>query len=63
MEKELFIIRMEIYVLKVILLMVNMKEKENIFGKKVNIIQDYGKMVFVMEKEQNIIQMEILNIW
>ena len=35
-------------------------EMENIFWKMVNIIQDNGKMIFFMEKELNIIQMEIL---
>ena len=50
---------MEIYYMKVILLMVNLKEMENIFMKMVIIIQDNGKMVYFMEKELNIIQMEI----
>ena len=50
MEKENIIIRMEILNMKVILLMVNMKEMENIFMKMVNIIQDNGKMVYQMEK-------------
>ena len=36
-------------------------DKENIFGKMVNIILDNGKMDKNMEKAQNIIQMEILN--
>ena len=35
---------------------------ENIFGKMVNIKQDSLKMVYFMEKELNIILMEILNI-
>ena len=35
---ELNIIRMEIYYMKVILLMIKLKEMENIFGKMVNII-------------------------
>ena len=34
----------------------------NIFGKMVNIIQENGKMVYVMEKEYYIIQMEKLNM-
>jgi len=38
MEKEYNIIQMEIFNMKVILLMVNVKEMENIFGKMVNII-------------------------
>ena len=59
MEKELNIIQMEILDMKVIILMVNLKEMENIFIKMVYIIQDNGKMVYIMEKELNIIQMEI----
>ena len=35
---------------------------ENIFGKMVNIIQVNRKIVEEMEKELNIIQMEILNM-
>ena len=45
MEKELNIIQMEILNMKVIGLMINLKEKENIFGKMVNIIQVKRKMV------------------
>ena len=44
MEKELYIIQMEKYYMKVIILMINLKEMENIFGKMVN-IKDNGKMV------------------
>ena len=44
--------------MKVIILMIKDKEMENIFLKMVNIIQDNGKKVYFMEKEQNIIQME-----
>ena len=44
MEKEHIIIQMEILDMKVIMLMMNMKEMENIFGKMVNIIQDNLKM-------------------
>ena len=43
----------------VILLMVKKKEMENIFGKMVIIIQVNLKMVYFMEKEKNIIKMEI----
>ena len=43
-------------------LMMNMKEMESIFLKMVNIIQDNLKTDYIMEKEQNIIQMEILNM-
>ena len=43
-EKEKNIIRMKILNMKVILLMINMKEMENIFGKMANIIQVNGKM-------------------
>jgi len=38
MEKEFIIIQMERLNMKVILLMVNLKEMENVFGKMVNII-------------------------
>ena len=38
MEKELNIIQMEIFNMKVILLMVNLKEMENIIMKMVDII-------------------------
>ena len=62
MEKEYYIIQMEKLNMKEILLMVNMKEMENILGKMVNIISDNGKMIYNMEKEQNIIQMEKLNM-
>ena len=44
MEKEYYIIKKEILNMKVILLMVNMKEKENIF-MKMEIIQVNGKMI------------------
>ena len=62
LEKEKNIIQMEIYYMKVILLMVNLKEMENIFMKIENIIQDNLKMVYFMEKEYYIIQMEKLNM-
>ena len=42
------------------MLIIRKKEMENTFMKMVNIIQDNLKMVQNMEKEQNIIQMEIL---
>ena len=45
MEKELYIIRMEIYYLKVNMLMTKEKEMENIFMKMVNIIQEDGKII------------------
>jgi hypothetical protein len=45
MEKESNIILMIILYMKVNLLMINLKEKENIFGKMVIIILDIGKMV------------------
>ena len=44
MEKELNIIRTEKYYMKVILLMINMKEMGNIFGKIVYAILDNLKM-------------------
>ena len=45
MEKELYIIRMEIYALMVNILMIKKKEMENIYGKMVNIISVNGKIV------------------
>ena len=44
MGKEQNFIQMEIFNMKVIGLMMNMKEMESIFMKMVNIIQDNGKM-------------------
>ena len=44
MEKEYYFIQMEKLNMKVILLMINMKEMENIVGKMVNIILDNIKM-------------------
>ena len=57
MEKELNIIQIEIFYM-----MVNLKEKENIYGKIINIIQVNLKIIYQMEKELIIIQMEILNM-
>ena len=45
MEKEYIIIQMERLNMKVIGLMINLKEMENIFMKMMIIIQDNGKMV------------------
>ena len=45
MEKELNIIQMAKYYMKVILFTDYLKEMENIFGKMVIIIQENGKMV------------------
>ena len=45
MEKEQYIIQMEKLNMKEILLMVNMKEKENIYLKMVVIIQEIVKMI------------------
>ena len=44
MEKEKNLMKMEKLNMKVILLMVNLKEMENIYQKMVNIIQVNGKM-------------------
>ena len=44
MEKVLNIIQMVIYYMMVFLLMVNLMEMENIFGRMVFIILDNGKM-------------------
>ena len=54
MEKEYYIIKMEIYNMMVILLMINLKVMENIYMKMVNIIQLNGKMTYSMGKEQYI---------
>ena len=59
MEKEHIIIQMEKLNIKVILLIINMKEMENIFGKMVNIIQVNLKIIYQMVKVLNIIKMEI----
>ena len=45
MEKEKNIMKMEILNMKVIMIMINMKDMENMYGKMVNIIQENGKMV------------------
>ena len=45
MEKEYIIIQMEILNMMVILLMMHMKEKENIFPKMVNIMQENIKII------------------
>ena len=50
MEKEFIINQMKIFYMKVIILMIIKKEMENIFMKKVIIIQDNLKMVYFMEK-------------
>ena len=45
-----------------ILLMINMKDMENIFLKQEIIIKDILKMILNMVKEKNIIKMELLNM-
>ena len=45
MERENYIIQMEILNMKVNMLMIKEKEMENLFMKMVNIILDNGKMV------------------
>ena len=45
MEKEHYIIKMEIFNMMVIGLMIKVKEMENIFGKMANIIQENIKMI------------------
>ena len=59
MEKEHYIIKMEILNMKVILKRESIMVKENIFMKMEIIILDNLKKVFVKEKEKNMIQMEI----
>ena len=44
--------------MKVIIFLMKKKEMENIFGKMVDIIQVNLNMIYFMETEQNIIQME-----
>ena len=53
---------MEIFNIKVILLMIKKMELDILFMKMVNIISVNGVIIYQMEKEQYIIQMEILNI-
>ena len=48
--------------MKMILSMVNLKEEENYFMIMVIIIQDNLRIIYNMEKELNMIQMEIFNI-
>ena len=62
MAKEHIMIQMEILFMKVILLMINLKEMGKVIGKMVNIILDNGKMAQQMVKEKIIIKMEILNM-
>ena len=62
MEKENYIIKMEILNMTVFLLVMNLKDMENIFGKITIIIQGNGKTEIEMEKENYIIKMEILNM-
>ena len=54
-----YFIKMEIFYMMVILKKGNMMEKENILMKMEIIIQDNLKMIFIMEKEKNMIRMEI----
>ena len=51
MEKEYYIIKIIQFYMMVNLLKINMKEKENIFMKMMNIIQENGYMGLNMEKE------------
>ena len=59
MEKEYYIIKMEILNMKVILLMISLQGMEDIFIKMVIIIQENGKMVQRMGEVIFIIKMEI----
>ena len=58
MEKEFNIIQMEILNIKVILLMMKKMELDILFMKMVNIISGNGVIIYQMEKEHYIIQME-----
>ena len=60
MEKEHYIIKMEILYMRVIGLMIKKRVMENIFMKMVIIIQANLKMIYQMEKEHYIIKTEIL---
>ena len=60
MVKEYYMIKMEMLYMKVIILMVKEKVKENLLMKMVNIIQGNLKMIYQMEKELYMIKMEIL---
>ena len=51
MEKEQNIMQMEKLNMKVIILIINLKEMEKVFGKMVNIIQVNLKINYQMEKE------------
>ena len=62
MDMEDYIIKMEIQNMMGIIVMISLKEMENIFIKMVNIIQVHLKMVQEMEKEYYFIIMEILNM-
>ena len=62
MGKVKNIIKMVILNTMVILLIINLKEMENIFMKMVNIILDNYWMIYFMVKERNIIIMVILNM-
>ena len=42
--------------------MVKLKDMENIIGKMETFIKEIFKMIVFMEKEKNIIEMEILNM-
>ena len=60
MEKEQNIMKMEILNMKVILLMIIMKDMENIFVKMVIIILDNFWIIIDMVKEYCFLKMEIL---
>jgi len=62
MEKEYYLIQMEILYMMVIGLMEKKKEMENIFLKMANAISVNLKMIYKMEKEYYSIQMKILNM-
>ena len=62
MEKEHYIIMMELLNMQEILLMILLMEKENINIKMVNVIQENGKIIYGMEKDYYIIKMEKLNM-
>ena len=62
MVKEKFIIKMEIYFMKVILKMEIKKVMEKYFMKMVNIIMDNSLIIKSLEKENIIMIMDIMKV-
>ena len=62
MENERYIMMMEIFYMKVIILMILLIDTENMFTKMVYIIQANLKIIQGMAKEKSIIPMEKLSM-